>query len=52
MAIVKSDELGMTGTLMRGISPDPEASLRVLLDRRDNYSFGRTRYPESKNIED
>jgi cytochrome c551/c552 len=27
------DELGMSGTLMRGIAPNPEASLRVLLDR-------------------
>ncbi|WP_337885280.1 hypothetical protein [Fischerella thermalis] len=31
--IAKPDELGMAGTLMRGIAPDSEASLRVLLDR-------------------
>ncbi|MBE9212261.1 hypothetical protein IQ247_05980 [Plectonema cf. radiosum LEGE 06105] len=31
--IAIKDELGMAGTLMRGIAPDPEASLRVLLDR-------------------
>ncbi|WP_442854680.1 hypothetical protein [Fischerella sp. PCC 9605] len=31
--IAKSDELGMAGTLMRGIAPDSEASLRVLVDR-------------------
>ncbi len=31
--ISKPDELGMVGTWMRGIAPDAEASLRVLLDR-------------------
>ncbi|MEA5603369.1 hypothetical protein [Nostoc sp. UHCC 0252] len=31
--INKPDELGMAGTLVQGIEPDPESSLRVLLDR-------------------
>lgn len=31
--ITKPDELGMAGTWMRGIAPDAETSLRVLLDR-------------------
>ncbi len=32
--VAKSDEIGMAGTLMRGILPDPAASLRVLVDRK------------------
>jgi hypothetical protein len=32
--IAKSDEIGMAGTLMRQILPDPAASLRVLVDRK------------------
>ncbi|MBD2101045.1 hypothetical protein [Leptolyngbya sp. FACHB-261] len=31
--VANADQLGMAGTLMRNIGPDPEASLRVLLDR-------------------
>ena len=31
--IAHPDQLGLAGTLMRNIEPDPEASLRVLLDR-------------------
>jgi hypothetical protein len=31
--VADADELGMAGTLLRGIRPDPAASLRVLLDR-------------------
>ena len=31
--VAKPKELGMAGTLMRGIKPDAEASLRVLVDR-------------------
>ena len=32
--IVKRDEIGMAGTLLKGIQTDPSASLRVLLDRK------------------
>lgn len=32
--IAYADQLGMAGTLMQGIQPDPTASLRLLLDRR------------------
>lgn len=32
--VADSEQLGMTGTLLQGILPDPEASLRVLLDRQ------------------
>jgi hypothetical protein len=31
--IAKADEIGMAGTLMRNILPDPAASLRMLVDR-------------------
>jgi hypothetical protein len=31
--VVNPDQLGMVGTLLKGIQPDPSASLRVLLDR-------------------
>lgn len=31
--VASSDRIGMAGTLMQGIQPDPRASLRVLLDR-------------------
>lgn len=31
--VADGEQLGMAGTLMRGILPDPAASLRVLLDR-------------------
>jgi hypothetical protein len=31
--VADSEQLGMAGTLMRQIRPDPEASLRVLVDR-------------------
>jgi Di-haem oxidoreductase, putative peroxidase len=31
--VAKPDEIGMAGTLMRQIPPDPASSLRVLLDR-------------------
>lgn len=32
--VANVDQLGMAGTLLNGIQPDPRASLRVLLDRR------------------
>ncbi|PSB23045.1 hypothetical protein C7B76_01245 [filamentous cyanobacterium CCP2] len=32
--IANPDEIGMVGTLMRGIQPDPGASLRMLVDRK------------------
>ncbi len=32
--VAKPDEMGMAGTLMQNRSPDPEASLRVLVDRK------------------
>ncbi|MBE9011786.1 hypothetical protein IQ250_16405 [Pseudanabaenaceae cyanobacterium LEGE 13415] len=31
--VAKSDEMGLAGTWMQRIAPDPEASLRVLVDR-------------------
>lgn len=31
--VADSSQLGMAGTLLRGINPDPNASLRVLVDR-------------------
>ncbi|PSF37249.1 hypothetical protein C7H19_11045 [Aphanothece hegewaldii CCALA 016] len=31
--IANQEEIGLAGTLMRNITPDPEASLRVLVDR-------------------
>lgn len=31
--VVKPDEMGLSGTWMQRIAPDPEASLRVLVDR-------------------
>jgi hypothetical protein len=31
--VASGDRIGMAGTLMQGIQPDPRASLRVLLDR-------------------
>ena len=31
--VTNRSQLGMVGTLLRGILPDPNASLRVLLDR-------------------
>lgn len=34
LTITNPEQLGMTGTLMQGILPDAEASLRVLVDRR------------------
>ncbi|XWK90226.1 MAG: hypothetical protein U7127_09305 [Phormidium sp.] len=34
LTITNSDRLGMAGTLMQGILPDADASLRVLVDRR------------------
>ena len=33
-SVANPDQLGMAGTLLQGIQPDPSASLRVLLDRR------------------
>jgi mono/diheme cytochrome c family protein len=33
-SVANPDQLGMAGTLLRGIQPDPSASLRVLVDRR------------------
>lgn len=32
-SVANADQLGMAGTLLNGIQPDPSASLRVLLDR-------------------
>lgn len=32
-SVANSDEMGLAGTLMQNRAPDPEASLRVLLDR-------------------
>lgn len=32
-SIAKPDEMGLSGTSMKWIAPDPEASLRVLIDR-------------------
>jgi hypothetical protein len=32
--VAQPDEMGMAGTLMQNRSPDPEASLRVLVDRQ------------------
>jgi hypothetical protein len=32
-SIAKPDEIGLSGTLMKWIAPDPEANLRVLIDR-------------------
>ncbi len=33
-SVANPGQLGMAGTLLQGIQPDPSASLRVLLDRR------------------
>ncbi|MCT7963092.1 hypothetical protein NG791_20690 [Laspinema sp. D1] len=33
-AIANPDRIGLPGTLLQGINPDPEASLRMLVDRR------------------
>jgi hypothetical protein len=33
-SVANDDQLGMAGTLLQDIQPDPSASLRVLLDRR------------------
>jgi Di-haem oxidoreductase, putative peroxidase len=43
--IINPDQIGVPGTLLRGIQADPEASLRVLLDRnlrRQNVLANRT----------
>lgn len=34
LTVVNFDQVGMAGTLLKGIQPDPIASLRVLLDRK------------------
>ncbi|MBD2169110.1 hypothetical protein H6G04_32610 [Calothrix membranacea FACHB-236] len=33
ISLANPDQIGMAGTLMQNILPDPEASLRVLVDR-------------------
>jgi hypothetical protein len=33
-SVANPDQLGMAGTLLKNIQPDPSASLRVLLDRK------------------
>jgi hypothetical protein len=33
-SVANPDQIGMAGTLLNGIQPDPSASLRVLLDRK------------------